>query len=445
MGVPKRIIALILYGGIMPRRRVLGLLFAASLSVSASALSLQPANVEVPAPPAASAPSTTGTVESLKITVQAVQGTVQVRASEDQPWQRAMPGMIVDENAEFRTSIRSAVQIVIPPDQTITLDRLGVIKVVEAVNDGGKLKTKIGMKYGRTQFDIESAGQQHEASISSPSSTLAIRGTNVVLYDQRPWTPEATSFTGRAMFQDARKTMFVGNKGAGTLKVDSNSNSSAAYALSQSVVDPGIALARSQSEQPLVDAVLSTGATLSYDQEKGIKVITGGRPLTDAELLPTLTQPLDFVLRWTGNANLNLGIIGPLNGANNRTVYPIGGYNTTASGGHIEFDHRGGPHGGMEVATFPKGFPEGVYRIGVAHVSGVNSPATVDVFYQGKRVDIVNTINGLGPFKTVDFVSEPINPAFGGGQAIGEVRLFPSQGITGTESASGTKVSGKKK
>ena len=35
----------------------------------------------------------------------------------------------------------------IPPDQTITLDRLGTIKVVQAVNDSGKLKTKIGMKY----------------------------------------------------------------------------------------------------------------------------------------------------------------------------------------------------------------------------------------------------------------------------------------------------------
>src|SRR5581483_10508551 len=149
--------------------------------------------------------------------------------------------------------------------------------------------------------------------------------------------------------------------------------SPAAYALSQSVVDPQLALARSQSEQPLVNAVLSTGATISYDQQKGIKVITGGRPLTDAQLLPTLTSPLNFVLRWSGNANLNLGVIGPLDGSNSRTVYPIGGYNTTAAGGHIEFDHRGGPHGGIEVATFSKGFPEGAYRIGVAHISGVNT------------------------------------------------------------------------
>ena len=150
--------------------------------------------------------------------------------------------MVVDENAEFRTSLRSAVQITIPPDQTITLDRLGTIKVVQAISDNGKLKTKIGMKYGRTRFDIESAGQEHEASISSPSSTLAIRGTQVTLFDQRPFNSIATSLTGRAMFKDAKKQVFFGNHGAGTLKVDTSSSNSAQYALDQSVVDPSVAL-----------------------------------------------------------------------------------------------------------------------------------------------------------------------------------------------------------
>jgi len=410
-------------------------------------MALQTAPVAAPVDLANPAPTTSAAgVEALKITVTNVEGIVQVRAADDQPWKRVTVGMVVDQNAEFRTSLRSAVQIQIPPDQTITLDRLGTIKVVQAINDNGKLKTKIGMKYGRTRYDIESAGQEHEASISSPSSTLAIRGTQVTLYDQRPFNSIATSLTGRALFRDARKQVFFGNKGAGKLKVDNKSGNSAQYALSQAVVDPSIALARSQSEQGLINAVLSTGATIGFDEQKGIKVVTGGRPLSDKELLPNLPGALNFVLRWTGNADLNLGIISPFNGPDkNRTVYPLGGINTVASGGHIEFDHRGGPHGGMEVASWPASFPEGTYRIGVSHISGVNSPATVDVFLNGKRVDIVNTINGRGPFKTVDFTSEPINPAFGGGEAIGEVRLFPSQGITGTGAASGLKVKAKRK
>lgn len=431
----------------MPRR-TLGLLFAAALSVSSSAFAMNWMAADTPATAPGAAPTTSSSVESLQIEIAAVEGNVQVRAAEDQPWQRAKVGMIVDENAEFRTSLRSAVQIKIPPDQTITLDRLGTIKVVQAVNDSGKLKTKIGMKYGRTRYDIESAGQEHEASISSPSSTLAIRGTKVSLYDQRPFPTEAVSLTGRAMFQDAKKKVFLGNKGAGKLKVDGNSANSAEYALSQSVVDPSISLARSQSEQGLINSVLSTGATISYDQQKGIKVVTGGRPLTDKELIPALPGVLNFVLRWTGNANLNLGVISPGSGTQNRTVYPLAGYSIVSSGGKIAFDHRGGPNGGIEVTSWPKGFPEGVYRVGVAHISGVNTPATVDVFLNGKRVDIQNFIGANDPrdkTKTVHFIGEPINPAFGGGQAIGEVRLFPSQGITGTQSAKGAKVSAKRK
>ncbi|HEX3356151.1 MAG TPA: FecR domain-containing protein, partial [Tepidisphaeraceae bacterium] len=353
-------------------------------------------------------------------------------------------GMVVDENAEFRTSLRSAVQIQIPPDQTITLDRLGTIKVVQAVNDSGKLKTKIGMKYGRARYEIESAGQEHEASISSPSSTLAIRGTVVTLLDQRPFPIEATSLTGRAEFTDAKKHTFLGKKGGGTIKVDENTDSPAAYALSQSVIDPSIALARSESEQPLINAVLSTGATLSYDQQKGIKVVTGGRPLTDAQLLPVLPGVVDFVLRWTGNADLNLGVISPGTGSDNRTVYPIAGYNITKNGGSTAFDHRGGPHGGIEIASWPAGFPEGVYRIGVTHVTGPDTPATVDVFVNGKRVNINNTPQGTS--KTSSFVSTPIPPAFEvAGFAAGTVDLFPSQGIIGSPSATSVSTKSVKK
>src|SRR5262245_24071872 len=212
------------------QRRAVGILFAAALSVSSTALAFEgiqgSAYTDYQASPlyasdaAPSAPTTEPGVESLKVTITGVQGTVQVRTAEDQPWQRAKEGVELNENAEFRTSLRSSVQITIPPDQTITLDRLGTIKVVQAVNDSGKLKTKIGMKYGRTRYDIESAGQEHEASISSPSSTLAIRGTKVSLTDQRPFNAVAVSLTGRAQFSDAKKKVAFGNKGAGKLKVD---------------------------------------------------------------------------------------------------------------------------------------------------------------------------------------------------------------------------------
>src|SRR5437016_3996364 len=105
------------------------------------------------------------------ITVTGVQGNVQVRDSSEQPWRRAVGGAVT-EGAEFRTGPRSAVRVLIPPDQTITLDRLGVVKLMQAMKDGNVVKTKVGMPYGRTRYDIEEAGIEHQSELVSPSSTL---------------------------------------------------------------------------------------------------------------------------------------------------------------------------------------------------------------------------------------------------------------------------------
>src|SRR5262249_50500485 len=77
---------------------------------------------------AEAAPATSpGAGQSLQIEITGIEGIVQYRTGDDQKWQRAEVGMRLNENAELRTATRSAVQFLIPPDQTITLDRVGVI------------------------------------------------------------------------------------------------------------------------------------------------------------------------------------------------------------------------------------------------------------------------------------------------------------------------------
>src|ERR1043165_7024325 len=90
---------------------------------------------------------------SLTATITAIEGIVQVRQNEDAPWQKATVGMKVSEGAEFRTGPRSAVRFEIPPDQTVTLDRLGTVKLIEAIQKQDTVKTDLGMKYGRVRYD----------------------------------------------------------------------------------------------------------------------------------------------------------------------------------------------------------------------------------------------------------------------------------------------------
>src|SRR6185295_6381680 len=111
-------------------------------------------------------------------------------------------------------------------------------------------------------------------------------------------------------FRDFKKTTFFGKKNGGTARINTQSSNSAAVAMGRSVVDPGIALARTQAEDALVQTLLAAGAQVSYDYDKGIRVVKGGTvPRTDAELIPTLPGNLTFVLRWTQNTDLNLVVI----------------------------------------------------------------------------------------------------------------------------------------
>jgi len=341
-----------------------------------------------PAPPGA-----------MPVVITEVHGLVQYRDDESQPWHTATPQARISEGAELRTGPHSSVTCVIQPDQTFTLDRLGTVRVEEAAQHGNKITTDLIMKYGRTRYDIEAAGLEHEAKISSPSSTLAVRGTRVSLFDQPPFAPEATSFTGRAQFTYAGNTLYVGHKNGSVTKVLAGTDGASQTGVDQTVVDPTFAAARSQSDAALIATEVSRGAILSYDPIAMIPFITNGTPLYDSQLPSHLPGDLDFVLRWTGNANLNLEVAvdkgDPLtvlgSGAFNGTelLYPGFGYQNSPSGGHVPFDNRGGPHGGEEFAYWSGAYPEGIYGFEALSISGVATSATLDVYANGKPLEML--------------------------------------------------------
>ncbi|MDP7347075.1 MAG: FecR domain-containing protein [Phycisphaeraceae bacterium] len=130
--------------------------------------------------------------KQLKITITKITGLlVQVRLSPDEPWHKAKAAMPLTTGAEIRTGPRSIVQFTIEPGHTITLDRLGVTSVLQAIEHNGQIKTEVGMKYGRVKYEVHAGGVEHESVVSSPSATLAVRGSRVILQDHPPFTPLA--------------------------------------------------------------------------------------------------------------------------------------------------------------------------------------------------------------------------------------------------------------
>src|SRR5438067_3899258 len=141
----------------------------------------------------------------IKVKITGVQGIVQFRTAPDAKWEKAAEGVELTEGAELRTGPRSAVRFMIGDDQTVTLDRLGTIQILRATFESGKVFTDLGMKYGRTRYDIESAARDHDAKVRSPSSVLAVRGTKFISQDEAPFPARAISLSGRVMFRDAKK------------------------------------------------------------------------------------------------------------------------------------------------------------------------------------------------------------------------------------------------
>ena len=358
-------------------------------------------------PPASStSPATTRSTTSpaaslLTAIITGVDGLVQVRVDESSPWQTAAVGMPLTEGAEFRTGPRSAVRFEIPPGHTITLDRLGTMKLVEAVRDRGRVKTDMGMRYGRVRYDVEEAGIEHDATIHSPGSTLAVRGTQVSLYDQPPFTPQAVSLTGRAEFRNLRRQV-VAFGGTRRVVVRGEDDAPARTALFESSIRDA---ALAQNEQQLRELAY----LFAHQGEVFGNVAFSTRRVTDAELPGLLTGRLNFVLRWSEpeGADLNLQVVTPGEGIFGQPPYTLSLFPTdpsiralldpilpqsVPSGGRLGLNHIG-PEG-FETASWPSTFPTGQYSVGAANFIALNTAGTtgqprvafkIETFLDGMR------------------------------------------------------------
>lgn len=350
----------------------------------------------------ASAPS------ELKINITGVEGFVQVRDDENQPWKKCTVGMVVGPGAEFRTGPKSAVRCEIPPDQTFTVDRLGTMKVLQAMQQGGKVKTDLMMQYGRTRYDVEAAGVEHQSTIRSPSGTLALRGTRVSLYDQPPFTPRATSLTGRAIYQNVKRQIAFGGRGQGTTKVEGDKDSAAqtseAIAQVQKYLDPKSAIEMTEAEARLLAFDISQGS-IRFD-----RLVIGGfqPPPSDLAAAGLLPGKLNFVATWTGFADLDLFVIVNPNTPNQKilgnpsvsSLFPGLVQQTLPSGATVPFDKVSTQQGDYEIAYWPKAnYGAGLYGIGIIHNDfrhvdpsySAISDVKLEVYQDGKKISTVVT------------------------------------------------------
>jgi hypothetical protein len=305
----------------------------------------------------------------------------------------------------------------------VTLDRLGVVKVVNAVRDARRVTTDLGMRYGRTRYDVEAAGIEHAGTIHSPSATLAIRGTESGLFDSAPFPVQGWSVTGRVHFTPKNKkgTVFGGKKYA---KVNENELKPAEVAQDESTADPGSIFARTDVEREIIANLPNIGFFEAQNTSGGGdfrgEVLAGG---FDSEIPGGGGGPdppvdpvgdLDFIVGWGGAADLDMFVITPLN--EGLAAFPSGGipgFNGTPatsvpSGGSVNLDDTNGDQtGGAERASWVGSFPGGTYTVGtrVFSIRSGTTNFTIDAFRDGRRVGsrFGGSFNQTGQFAQTTF------------------------------------------
>ncbi len=360
--------------------------------------------------------------QALKIVLVAAQGTVQFRLTEEQPWQRAVVGMDLPIGAEIRTGLRSICQFTIDENHTITLDRLGVVKVLDAIRKDGRVKTDVGMKYGRTQYQVETGAAEHDARVHAPSATLAVRGSFITFEDNAAFGSTAivdhsrnAVYTKRGM-DDSLRVVAVGLiKGRieeGTDGSKKNPPTAAEVALRDTINDVGGRLARaSEAERDLVatypifnGADPSGGASLAQIQRTIPGTIIppyhhggGEGGVTDTYL----AGALHIVVAWDNSEQIALFA--------NEPSYAGGKISTVSNHpeGSTTSVRSSGPAPGVTSTSgstafihYNNGMPGGTWDFGVALIN-TSTEATIPFFVNvvqfpagGGNSQIIRTLDG---------------------------------------------------
>ena len=153
------------------RVRLAAVLFASACA--SLAFGQDPSAKPADAAPAADAPAG----DPLRSVFIDVSGKVQWRANENAPWQEAKVNDVVAPGVEVRTGLRSHAALRVGRNATALLDAGTLFQLPAIAQDGDTLRTSAAVKHGRADFKVDKVGLSNDFKVVTPSTTLAVRGT----------------------------------------------------------------------------------------------------------------------------------------------------------------------------------------------------------------------------------------------------------------------------
>ena len=328
------------------------------------------------APPEAAPQTTTGDaaaeapaeVIELVATVAEVRGTVTVkRAVNENAAEPAKVGMQLRAGDEFRTLFKSYIRLTLPPAQIVVLDRMGSGRIIAATRQGNKITVALGMNRGRMRYDLEAAGLEHDASITSPNTTLAMRGTDGQLQDGDGYPPSVMSRRGKviATFEGF---LAVPLGGVSKAEVNRNRRQPAVKARQDTRIDPSTAFSgKTAIEDDLIEQYPELGGFNAALLEQLASSLGVTSDFAFVGTIP-ITGQLIVNAFWNGTPNVNVDLsirtpTGDVLSKDNPQVFD-GGFGQHAGDGFADQLGQNGNEAGTWIGTHAT-FPGGKYNLKV--------------------------------------------------------------------------------
>ncbi|MBM4113783.1 MAG: FecR domain-containing protein, partial [Phycisphaerae bacterium] len=117
----------------------------------------------------------------LRAIVMDVAGKARWRASASGSWKGAEVNDLLDPGAEVQTGTDSRVTLRVGKNATVLVDQNTVFRIPEIVQDGETLRTVAAVQRGRVDMKVDHLGLQNDFKVSTPSTTLAVKGTDLAV------------------------------------------------------------------------------------------------------------------------------------------------------------------------------------------------------------------------------------------------------------------------
>jgi len=110
-----------------------------------------------------------------------VSGKVQWRANADDAWHDAKVNDEVQPGVEVRTGLRSRATLRVGRNATVLVDAGTLFQLPTVAQEGEVLRTTAAVKHGRADFKVDKVGLSNDFKVVTPSTTLAVRGTEFAI------------------------------------------------------------------------------------------------------------------------------------------------------------------------------------------------------------------------------------------------------------------------